>query len=94
VALGDAGQRVREGVADCVAPLRQLALKLRVAHAERPELVEEQRPLGIALEECPQLFGGIAAGDIALSGIGDRADLGDSFLDLAVGDRQEELLLA
>ena len=86
--IGDSLERLREGVADRVAALGELTLKLGVADAERPELVEEQRPVGIGLEEGAKLIGGRRTRvALALRGIGDRGDLSDAGLDLTIGDR-------
>ena len=82
--LGHPLEGVGERVADRVAPLGELALQLGIADAERPELVEEQRPVGIGLEEGAELIGGLRAGvALALGRVGDRLDLSDPALDLA-----------
>src|SRR5215211_2650351 len=91
--LRDPLERLGERVADRIAALGELALQLGVADAERPELVEEQRPLRVALQEGTKLLGRVLAGLGALRGIRDRADLGHTFLDLTIGESQEQLLL-
>ena len=60
--LRDPLEGVGEGVADRVAALRELSLQLGVADAERPELVEEQRPVRVGLEKGAELLGRLGAG--------------------------------
>jgi hypothetical protein len=86
---------VCERVTDRVPSLCQLPLKARVSDTQRPELVEEKRPVRVALEEGPELGRGLGSRVIlALGRIGNRLDLADALGDLAVGEREEELLLA
>jgi hypothetical protein len=55
--VGDPLQGVGEGIADGVTALGELVLQLGITDAERPELIEEKRPVGIALEEHSELLG-------------------------------------
>ncbi len=87
-------QSLGQGVADRVTALGQLVAEFGIADAQGPELVEQQRPVRIGFEEGPQLLGRCRS-SLAVSGggISNRADLGDPAFDLAISDRQEELLL-
>ena len=94
--LGHPLERVGEGVADRIASLGELALQLGVADADRPELIEEKRPVRgrprgrrgtgrrprCRHRPCPRRRRRPPRSQRRAS------------RDLAVGDRQEELLLA
>jgi predicted ester cyclase len=93
--LRDSLQRLGQGITNRVAPLGELILQIGIADAERPELIEQQRPVGIALQEGSDLRRGILAGLAPTGrGTGDGPHLRDSLRHLPVGKRQEEFLLA
>src|SRR5262249_36498058 len=94
VAPRDSLECLGERVPDRVASFRKLVLELGIADAERPELVEQERPLRIPLEESSELLGRVPTRFVTLGGIAHRAYLGDPLLDLAIGEGQEKLLLA
>ena len=92
---GEAVERFGERVLHGLAALGELLLNPRAANAEGPELVEEERPVAVALEQLLKLAAGfcrrLATGLDALATAWISAIL---LLDLAVGQRQEQLLLA